>query len=407
MNISTDKTTFLYKKNLICNVSFLIIMISIMFLDETYQYPSIFTLPVTISTALIIIYYNNKNIFLFFLQSRPMILTGLISFSLYLWHQPVFAFSRISIINFETSGLIIIFEIIVIYILSLLSFKYVEIPFKKFNYKKNKIIIIFFISSIIFILFNILLKHDFITEVQDKKNLYNENKKFIINTDQEKNNFKKITLIKRDNSAEKVIFLIGDSMSTNWVGALNYIKIRNYKYEHIILDEICFKYLTNIAIVSKQCSKNLDNFFYIFNQYKYSEIKQIYFLNNFSKNTLANIYYIEDFFKSNEKKITLVGNAKFKNLPLFFSKIEIQSNDVLEEKIFNLKDEKNLINNKKIEEISKKVGFNYIDSYNFFCNTSKCKVFDSYNNLFFWDNDHLTNSGLLYLSDKLIKILEE
>jgi hypothetical protein len=378
-----------------------------MFLDETYQYPSIFTLPVTISTALIIIYYNNKNIFLFFLQSRPMILTGLISFSLYLWHQPVFAFSRISIINFETSGLIIIFEIIVIYILSLLSFKYVEIPFKKFNYKKNKIIIIFFISSIIFILFNILLKHDFITEVQDKKNLYNENKKFIINTDQEKNNFKKITLIKRDNSAEKVIFLIGDSMSTNWVGALNYIKIRNYKYEHIILDEICFKYLTNIAIVSKQCSKNLDNFFYIFNQYKYSEIKQIYFLNNFSKNTLANIYYIEDFFKSNEKKITVVGNAKFKNLPLFFSKIEIQSNDVLEEKIFNLKDEKNLINNKKIEEISKKVGFNYIDSYNFFCNTSKCKVFDSYNNLFFWDNDHLTNSGLLYLSDKLIKILEE
>ena len=103
----------------------------------------------------------------------------------------------------------------------------------------------------------------------------------------------------------------------------------------------------------------------------------------------------------------MVGNAKFKNLPLFFSKTSIFTVDVLEKKIFNLKEKKNLENNKKIEEIAKKLEFNYLNNYDFFCIKSKCNVFDNDNNLFFWDNDHLTKSGLLYLSNKLIKKLEE
>jgi len=395
------------KRNLICNLSFLVIIGSIFILDETYQYPSIWTLPVTIAAALIILAYNEKNIQMSFLVSKPLMFTGLISFSLYLWHQPIFAFSRISIIGFESSAYIIFLEILIIYGLSILSFKYIERPFKQLNYKKNNIITLFCISFIIFILINVLLKNELVIKIQDKINFYNQNKIFIIDIDKEKNNFKQITLKNNNSSKEKIIFLIGDSMSTNWVGALNNIEKKKYKYEHIILDEICFEYLTNPKNVSKQCSKDLNNFLHSFKQYEYDNIQHVYFLNNFNKNTLKNIYYVKDFFKSNPNKITFVGNSKFKNLPLFFSKISIFSIDILEKEIFNLKDKKNLENNKKIEEITKKLDFNYLNNYDFFCIKNKCKVFDNDNNLFFWDNDHLTKSGLLYLSNKLIKKLEE
>lgn len=395
------------KRNLICNLSFLVIIGSIFILDETYQYPSIWTLPVTIATALIILAYNEKNLLLSFLVSKPLMFTGLISFSLYLWHQPIFAFSRISIIDFESRAFIIIIEILIIYGLSILSFKYIESPFKKFNYDKNKIINIFCITTFIFILINILLKNELIKNIQDKINFYNKNKIFIIDIDKEKSYFKNITLKENNSSNKKIIFLIGDLMATNWVGALNNITNTKYKYEHIVLDEVCFEYLINPINASKQCSKNLNNFLYILKQYKYDDIHQIYFLNNFNKNTLKNIYYLKDFFKSNTNKITLVGNAKFKNLPLFFSQISTFSDDILKEQTFNLRDKKNLENNKKIEEITKKLDFNYLNNYDFFCIKNKCKVFDNDNNLFFWDNDHLTKSGLLYLSNKLIKILEE
>jgi len=401
------KKIIYHKRNLICNLSFLVIISSVFLLDETYQYPSIWTLPVAIATALIIVAYNEKNIFLSFLVLKPVTFTGLISFSLYLWHQPIFAFSRISIVGFESSAFIIFLEILIIYSLSILSFKYVEMPFKQVNHNKNNIITFFLISSIIFILINLQLKKDLIIRIQDKINLYNQNLIFVIDIDKEKSNFEQITLKKNNSSTEQIIFLIGDSMSTNWVGALNNIEKKKYKYEHIILDEICFEYLTNPKNVSKQCSKDLNNFLYTFKQYEYDNIQHVYFLNNFNKNTLKNIYYVKDFFKSNPNKITLVGNAKFKNLPLFFSKTSIFTVDVLEKKIFNLKEKKNLENNKKIEEIAKKLEFNYLNNYDFFCIKSKCNVFDNDNNLFFWDNDHLTKSGLLYLSNKLIKKLEE
>lgn len=235
------KKIIYHKRNLICNLSFLVIISSVFLLDETYQYPSIWTLPVAIATALIIVAYNEKNIFLSFLVLKPVTFTGLISFSLYLWHQPIFAFSRISIVGFESSAFIILLEILIIYSLSILSFKYVEMPFKQVNHNKNTIITFFLISSIIFILINLLLKKDLIIKIQDKINLYNQNLIFVIDIDKEKNNFEQITLKKNNSSTEQIIFLIGDSMSTNWVGALNNIEKKNINTNILFL----MKYVLN------------------------------------------------------------------------------------------------------------------------------------------------------------------
>ena len=172
------KKNLIYKinfnnKKLISNTSFAIVVFSILLLDETFQYPSIWTLPVAISTGCLITTFSKKNKVLGFLISRPFVFTGLISYSLYLWHQPILAFCRISIVDFETNYLLIIFIIIVFYLISVLSYKYIELPLKTYKYKKNSLILIFFTTSLLFILISIFLKKEASYFTQNKLNYNN------------------------------------------------------------------------------------------------------------------------------------------------------------------------------------------------------------------------------------------
>ena len=65
-----------------------------------------------------------------FLSLSPVVGVGLISYSLYLWHQPVFALAR----NFSMGVLsdsLRLSLIVVVFCLSFLSWKYVELPFRE------------------------------------------------------------------------------------------------------------------------------------------------------------------------------------------------------------------------------------------------------------------------------------
>jgi peptidoglycan/LPS O-acetylase OafA/YrhL len=63
------------------------------------------------------------------LSVKPMVFVGLISYSLYLWHWPVVAFARQYLIN-EWTDLESVVILIVILLLSTLSWRFVETPFR-------------------------------------------------------------------------------------------------------------------------------------------------------------------------------------------------------------------------------------------------------------------------------------
>ena len=73
-----------------------------------------------------------------FLASRPLVFIGLISYSLYLWHWPVFVFA--TYIDFhEPAGLLSTVALIALsFVLAMISWRYVEQPFRSARFHVRK-----------------------------------------------------------------------------------------------------------------------------------------------------------------------------------------------------------------------------------------------------------------------------
>ena len=101
-----------------------------LFTPETF-FPGFAALLPTIGTALIIHSGSGGGSSIYkALSLRPIVFVGLTSYSLYLWHWPVIVYTKIFSIK-EPSASVMMLMLAVIFILSILSWKYIESPFRK------------------------------------------------------------------------------------------------------------------------------------------------------------------------------------------------------------------------------------------------------------------------------------
>lgn len=138
------------QKNLL-SVFGLVAIVSCFFLfNNQIQHPSLWTLIPVLGTALIIIYAHPNTYVARLLSLRPLVFIGLLSYSAYLWHQPLFAFSRYAYVNLSNSltwGLILL-----TFALATISWKWVEAPFRQRQFLQQRTIFTqSFISSALFI----------------------------------------------------------------------------------------------------------------------------------------------------------------------------------------------------------------------------------------------------------------
>ena len=127
---------------------------SILFFNDKMFHPSFYTLTPIIGVCLIIWFSHKDELITKILSSKLFVGIGLISYSIYLWHYPIYAFSRIT--EF-TQGSIVkkLLIIITIILLSIISYYFIEQPFRN---KKNKFKIIFLsiiMSYSVLIIFNL------------------------------------------------------------------------------------------------------------------------------------------------------------------------------------------------------------------------------------------------------------
>ena len=116
------------------SIGLFLIGYSILFFNDTMFHPSFYTLSPIIGVCLII-WFSDKNDFITkMLSSKLFVGIGLISYSLYLWHYPIFSFYR-NIFFFNPSSINSkIFVVLLLFVTSFLSYKFIEIPFRKKKY---------------------------------------------------------------------------------------------------------------------------------------------------------------------------------------------------------------------------------------------------------------------------------
>jgi len=105
------------------------ILFSIFAYDESTPFPSVYALVPVIGVVLLVLFAEKDTLVAKFLSMKLIVGMGLISYSAYLWHQPLFAFARIKLVDEPTMPLMSFLAIASI-ALAILSWKFVEEPFR-------------------------------------------------------------------------------------------------------------------------------------------------------------------------------------------------------------------------------------------------------------------------------------
>ncbi len=256
--------------NLILPITGILLIIhSIIFFDDKMFHPSFYTLSPVIGAVLIIWFSNNNEIITKLLSTKLFVGVGLISYSLYLWHYPIFAFS---VITEFTQGNILrkILLGIIILMLSIFSYYLIEKPFRNKNNNFRFISIIILILSFFILIFNLIsvlsqgYKNRFDIDIQTKST-------YRYLTDKNELCFGNINFCKFNTDKKNKIYLIGDSH----LASLSYnLKSLIKNYQFIPITEAGYFFFDDKNIISiDKYTKKLNTKFVEFNNIVNEELK--------------------------------------------------------------------------------------------------------------------------------------
>jgi peptidoglycan/LPS O-acetylase OafA/YrhL len=106
-----------------------LIVFAIFAYDSATPFPSLYALAPVVGTALVILFGGEPTLTARLLSLKALVFVGLVSFSFYLWHQPVFAFARIrNLVEPPPQAMWLLSALSLA--LAALSWRYVERPFR-------------------------------------------------------------------------------------------------------------------------------------------------------------------------------------------------------------------------------------------------------------------------------------
>jgi peptidoglycan/LPS O-acetylase OafA/YrhL len=149
---------YLFKKTIKGNQSLsllglLMVFYSFFKFDSSIHMPNIYSLVPTIGTALIILFTSSHTLSYTLLTNRFCVFIGLISYSAYLWHYPIFAFVKYH--NYTTPPVtFMLFLSFISLVFGYISYRFVETPFRQKNVVRKHLLVCcsIFMLTIFFLL---------------------------------------------------------------------------------------------------------------------------------------------------------------------------------------------------------------------------------------------------------------
>ena len=110
-------------------LSLMTLFVAIFLFDKGTKHPGVITLIPVVATMLLIALPARGNIATRLLSFKPVVFIGLLSYALYLWHYPIFAYARLS--GYFATDIWKLAFIILALLASILSYNLIETPFRQ------------------------------------------------------------------------------------------------------------------------------------------------------------------------------------------------------------------------------------------------------------------------------------
>lgn len=159
-------------KEILSLIGLSMIVFSIVMFDKTTPFPSLYTLIPVIGSALLILFAVPRTSLHYLLSFKPLVGIGLISYSAYLWHQPLLAFAKHRLFG-EVSEILLINLCFTSLILAWFTWKFIEQPFRNQLFLTRKYIFVLIAFSISVLVFIGLLMHLFSNEISERNPNFN------------------------------------------------------------------------------------------------------------------------------------------------------------------------------------------------------------------------------------------
>ena len=406
----TNPTKF--QSNLLSFIGLILILISFVKIHEVSPTPTVKNLIPIIGTSLIIIFFNKNSFIAYILTNKILVSIGIISYSLYLWHFPIFSFTRQARLATDSSDYILV--AILIFLISIFSYHIIEKPFRKKNYISDK-----YFFKIILILGLILSSISFlIIKNNGYPDRYPNYNSFSVDYQKYLNDFR-ISKYEFGNPQfndpnKKNILIIGNSHARNTFNALKFNENLFNNYEFSIIDSqthciknIFYKFEVCDGLKLKNSLKKIfkeSEIIIISSKFELDEVKDIELIVNLAKNNNKDIilttnepsFYFKDY-------LTIIDNFYIKNkrLPDKFE------TNLLEREYFeSLEKNINLKNiNSKIDKLSQQMNIILLNKSKLLCSNEfkKCEFLTLEKDKIIFDSDHYSMNGAKYLGKKMFE----
>jgi peptidoglycan/LPS O-acetylase OafA/YrhL len=381
------------------SIGLFLIVHSFIFFNIDFHHPSFITILPIIGVCLIIWFAQKDELVTKILSSRPFVTVGLISYSLYLWHYPLFSFYRFIKLYFPLDIIGKFFAILILLVISFFSYRFVELPFrnKKLSFKKILTIIGFFLLIIIIFNFYVIKKKGFVERLDKFTKIhknYNPDNVFLRNESQELINFHNK---KKDFEKTKFkVLIIGDSHADDLNSAL---QLNSTLFKNIDFLKLPFELENN---KKESLIKNSD---YIIFSYRWDEDKLKKFKNDLDLYRKINKNIA---ITSSGNEYPLIGDNLYTLLDynIFFSGEKIDYFGLKKKYFENRIVSSNSNLNNLLLELSKKEKLKYLNKDDYLCELSKqkCYYVDDNGKKLFYDYGHYTIEGAKFFGNKIYQI---